>query len=354
MHCIEGSEMSENNKMDKKKVLLTGGAGYIGSHVAVELIESGYDIVIADNLSNSSAASLAGIREISGKGFSFYNIDICDEELLADLFEREQVDLVIHLAGYKAVGEAVKSPLKYYRNNIASTVALLEVMQKYNVRKIILSSSANVYGESRILPVTEDCEAGKCTNPYGRTKWMQEEMLRDMFTADNRWNVVMLRYFNPAGAHPSGLIGERYGDTPSNLMPSLALAASGDIPSFRVLGGIYNTQDGTGIRDYIHITDLAIGHVKAVEKLYSKPNIYTYNLGTGRGYSVLETIKAFEKASGKEIPYKIEEARDGDIAEMYASCEKAKEELGWSAKYGLEEICESAWKWHKYYKNVSK
>nr|WP_298876748.1 UDP-glucose 4-epimerase GalE [uncultured Mogibacterium sp.] len=342
--------MSEiNSIIDKKKVLLTGGAGYIGSHVAVELLESGFDIVIADDFSNSSADTLAGIREITGKGFPFYNIDICDEERLADLFEREHIDAVIHLAGYKAVGEAVKFPLKYYRNNIASTATLLEVMQKYDVRKIILSSSANVYGESKIVPVTEDCETGKCTNPYGKTKWVQEEMLRDVFTADDRWNVVMLRYFNPAGAHQSGLIGERYSKNPNNIMPSLALAASGDIPFFKVLGGSYKTTDGTGVRDYIHINDLASGHVAAIEKLYSEPNVYTYNLGTGCGYSVLEVIKAFEKVSGKEIPYKIEAARDGDIAEMYACCDRAREELGWSAKCDLEDICESAWKWHRAY-----
>jgi len=349
-NSIGESEMSEiNNIIDKKRVLLTGGAGYIGSHVAVELLESGFDIVIADDLSNSSAKALAGVREITGKGFPFYNIDICDEERLADLFEREHIDAVIHLAGYKAVGEAVKSPLKYYRNNILSTVALLEVMQKYDVRKIILSSSANVYGESKMVPVTEGCVTGNCTNPYGRTKWVQEELLRDMFTADNRWNIVMLRYFNPAGAHQSGLIGERYSKTPNNLMPSLALAASGDIPFFKVLGGSYETSDGTGVRDYIHISDLASGHVAAIEKLYSEPNVYTYNLGTGCGYSVLEAVKAFEKATGKEIPYKIEAAREGDIAEMYACCDRVREDLGWSAKYDLKDICESAWKWHKVY-----
>ena len=340
------SDINIDNKAYKKKILLTGGAGYIGSHVAVTLLESGFDIVIADNLSNSSEESLSGIRKITGRDFTFYNIDVCDKSLLVDLFEKEELDAVIHLAGYKAVGDAVKSPLKYYRNNIASTTSLLEVMDNYGVRKIILSSSANVYGESSVVPVTEGCETGNCTNPYGRTKWVQEEMLRDVFTADDRWNIVILRYFNPAGAHPSGLIGEMYGKSPSNIVPSLALAANEDIPYFKVLGTSYNTPDGTGIRDYIHITDLANGHVMAIKKLYSQPNVYTYNLGTGRGYSVLETIKAFEKASGREIPYKIEAARDGDIAEMYACSDKAREELGWTAKYGIEDICRSAWNWH--------
>ena len=343
--------MSEiNNRNDKKKVLLTGGAGYIGSHVAVELLESGFDIVITDNFSNSSEAVLTGISDITGKSFTFYNIDICDEELLADIFERENIDVVIHLAGYKSVGEAVKSPLKYYRNNIASTVALLDIMQRYDVRKIILSSSANVYGESKIVPVTEDCEAGNCTNPYGRTKWVQEEMMRDMFTADNKWNIVMLRYFNPAGAHQSGLIGERYSKKPSNIMPSLALATSGNIPCFEVLGDSYDTPDGTGVRDYIHISDLASGHVAVIKKLFGDHGVYTYNLGTGRGYSVLETIKAFEKVSGRDIPYKVGVPREGDIAEMYASCDKIRNELGWIAQYNLDDICESAWKWHKSYK----
>lgn len=340
-----------NRKIDKKRILLTGGAGYIGSHVAVELLESGFDIVIADDFSNSSEESLMGIRKITGRDFPFYNIDICDKLSFYDLFEREQIDVVIHLAGYKAVDEAIKSPLKYYQNNIVATITLLEVMDAHEVRKIILSSSANVYGESNVIPVTEECETGRCVNPYGRTKWVQEEMLKDVFTADNRWNIVLLRYFNPAGAHESGLIGERYSKSPSNIVPSLALAANGDIPYFKVLGANYNTLDGTGVRDYIHISDLSSGHVAAIEKLFGKPEVSIYNLGTGHGYSVFEMLGTFEKISGREITYKIEMARKGDIAELYACCNKISEELGWSAKLGLEDICESAWKWHKNYIN---
>ncbi|ASS37690.1 UDP-glucose 4-epimerase GalE [Mogibacterium pumilum] len=329
------------------KVLLAGGAGYIGSHVAVELLEVGYDIVIADNFSNSCEDSLQGITDVSGKNFPFYNIDVGNSSMLTELFEKEHIDIVIHLAGYKSVSEAINSPLKYYKNNIIPTLELLEVMQQHDVRKFILSSSANVYGESKIMPVTEECKTGNCTNPYGRTKWIQEEILKDLFESDSRWNIVLLRYFNPAGAHSSGLIGERYNKATGNIMPSIALAASGEVPAFKIMGNSYNTPDGTGIRDYIHISDLARGHVAAINKLYDEPKVSIYNLGTGCGYSVLEAVKTFEKVCGHSIPCEIEKAREGDIAEMYACCDKIKDELGWEAIYSLEDVCESAWAWNK-------
>lgn len=341
--------MNNNNANDaicnEMKVLLTGGAGYIGSHVAVELLNVGHEIVIADDLSNSSETVLQGIREITGKDFTFYNIDISRRELLDTVFERENIDIVIHLAGYKAVNEAIRSPLKYYRNNITATVSLIETMDKFEVHKIILSSSANVYGDSDTVPVNEGCDTGKCTNPYGRTKWIQEELLKDVYTSDPRWHVVILRYFNPAGAHPSGLIGEIYGVNSSNLMPSLALAADGKIRYFKVLGDCYDTPDGTCIRDYIHITDLAKGHVASLKRTSGSPDISIYNLGTGTGYSVLEVIRAFESVCGRSIPYKIEKARAGDVAKMYACCDKAAKELGWQTEYNLQAICESAWNW---------
>lgn len=330
------------------KILLTGGAGYIGSHTAVELLNAGYDVVIADALYHSGIDVIDKIEQITGKRPEFYNADTTNYEQMCDIFSKEEdIYAVIHLAGFKYVNDAVISPLKYYKNNIQGMVSLLEAMNKFKVYNLVLSSSANVYGESQKVPVNETDKAGECTNPYGRTKWIQEQILKDLYISDNRWSFIILRYFNPAGSHESGLIGENYGENPSNLFPFIALTADGKKPHVNIYGDSYETIDGTGIRDYIHISDLANGHVKMLTKMGQFKGVKTYNLGTGKGYSVLEVIRTFEKVCGHKIPYEIKEKRDGDIAEMYACCDKIYNELGWKAKRSLTDICESAWKWQK-------
>lgn len=328
------------------KILLTGGLGFIGSHTAVELLENGHEVVIADNLSNSKIEVLDKIKQITGKEAKFYQIDICEKDKLEKIFE-ENKDIfgVIHFAGYKAVGESVAKPLMYYENNLISTFNLLEVMQKYSCKNIVFSSSATVYGDPAQIPITENCPKGQPTNPYGWTKSMLEQVLTDIHTSDKEWNVILLRYFNPIGAHKSGMIGEDPKGIPNNLVPYVAQVAVGKRPALGVFGNDYDTPDGTGVRDYIHVVDLAAGHVKAIEKLRENPGVEVYNLGTGNGYSVLQVVAAFEKACGHEIPYEIKPRREGDIATCYCDPQKAKEDLGWEAKYGIEEMCEDSWRW---------
>lgn len=329
------------------KILVTGGAGYIGSHTCVELLEAGYDVVVVDNLYNASEKALDRVREITGKVLTFYKADILDFEALDDIFAKEDIDCVIHFAGLKAVGESVAKPLEYYKNNIAGTLTLCEVMRKYNVKNIIFSSSATVYGDPAFVPITEACPKGTPTNPYGWTKSMLEQILTDLHTADADWNVILLRYFNPIGAHKSGKIGEDPKGIPNNLLPYVAQVAIGKLPCVGVFGNDYDTPDGTGVRDYIHVVDLAAGHVKAVEKIKEKPGVRVYNLGTGRGYSVLDVVKAFGKACGHEIPYQIKPRRAGDIATCYSDASLAKKELGWEAKYGIDEMCADSWRWQR-------
>jgi len=326
-------------------ILVTGGAGFIGSHTVVELLNSGYDVVVVDNLCNSSRESLLRVEEITGKKVPFYEADILDKDALKDIFEKEKIDSCIHFAGLKAVGESVEKPWLYYNNNIAGTLTLLEVMNEYNVKNIVFSSSATVYGSPAEIPITEECPKGEVTNPYGHTKSMLEQMLMDIQKADNEWNVILLRYFNPIGAHESGRIGENPNGIPNNLMPYITQVAVGRLKCLGVFGNDYPTHDGTGVRDYIHVVDLAIGHVKAIEKIASKPGLKIYNLGTGKGYSVLDIVKNFENASGVDIPYEIKPRRAGDIAECYADPSKAKDELGWVAKYDILRMCEDAWRW---------
>ena len=325
-------------------VLVTGGIGYIGSHTSIELLEEGYDVVIVDNLSNSDRIVLDRIKELSGKTPKFYEIDINDKEKMEVVFKENEIDSVVHFAALKAVGESVEKPVEYYLNNIGNTLVLFELMKKYNVKNFVFSSSATVYGNPERLPIDEDCSLS-VTNPYGRTKLMIEDMLRDMCYADNNLNVAILRYFNPIGAHKSGKIGEEPSGIPNNIMPYITKVAVGQLPHLNIFGDDYDTQDGTGVRDYIHVLDLANGHVKALEKLSENPGLVTYNLGTGRGYSVLDLVKAFSKASGREIPYKMANRRPGDIAACYANPEKAETELGWKAKYGIDEMCEDSWRW---------
>lgn len=327
------------------RILVTGGAGYIGSHTCVELLKEGYEVVVVDNLYNASEKSLERVKEITGKDVRFYKADVRDKEALKQIFKQEKIDAVIHFAGLKAVGESVAKPVMYYENNIAGTLALCEVMQGYGVKNIIFSSSATVYGEPAQMPITEACPKGVCTNPYGWTKWMLEQILMDMQKADPEWNVVLLRYFNPIGAHKSGKMGEDPKGIPNNLLPYVAKVAVGKLPCLGVFGNDYDTPDGTGVRDYIHVTDLAIGHVKAVKKLADKEGVSIYNLGTGKGYSVLQVVHAFEKACGHPINYEIKPRRAGDIAACYADPTKAKEELEWEAQYGIEEMCEDSWRW---------
>lgn len=329
------------------KILVTGGAGYIGSHTCVELLNAGYDVVVVDNLYNSSEKSIERIREITGRDLTFYNADILDYDALDKIFEAEKVDCVIHFAGLKAVGESVAKPLEYYKNNITGTLILCEVMRKYNVRNIIFSSSATVYGDPAFVPITEQCPKGIPTNPYGWTKSMIEQILTDFHTADSNWNIILLRYFNPIGAHKSGKIGEDPKGIPNNLLPYVAQVAIGKLECVGVFGDDYDTPDGTGVRDYIHVVDLALGHVKAVNKIEENPGVKVYNLGTGRGYSVLDVVKAFGKACGHEIPYVIKPRRPGDIATCYSDASLAKEELGWEAKYGIDEMCEDSWRWQQ-------
>lgn len=327
------------------KILVTGGAGYIGSHTCVELLEAGYDVVVVDNLSNSSEVSLERVKEITGKTLTFYKADIVDYDAMDRIFSEEKIDCVIHFAGLKAVGESVSKPLEYYQNNISGTLVLCDVMRKHQVKNIIFSSSATVYGDPAFIPITEECPKGTATNPYGWTKSMLEQILTDLHTADEEWNVILLRYFNPIGAHKSGKIGENPKGIPNNLLPYVAQVAVGKLECVGVFGNDYDTPDGTGVRDYIHVVDLARGHVKAIEKLLENPGVKIYNLGTGQGYSVLEVIKAFEQACGHEIPYQMKSRRPGDIATCYSDASLAKKELGWEAKYGINEMCVDAWRW---------
>lgn len=326
-------------------VLVTGGLGYIGSHTCVELINSGADIVVADNLYNCKKSSYDRIKALVGKDFKFYECDIRDEKGLTEIFENESIDSVIHFAGLKAVGESVEKPLEYFDNNVNGTLVLLDVMRKHGCKKIVFSSSATVYGMNNISPFTEDMEIGGVTNPYGRTKYMIECILQDLYTSDNEWSICLLRYFNPIGAHKSGTMGEDPNGIPNNLMPYITQVAIGKRECLNVFGNDYDTHDGTGVRDYIHVVDLALGHIKAVEKLKNETGLFIYNLGTGIGYSVLDVVKAFEKASGKKIPYEIKERRAGDIATCYSDPSKALNELNWKAERGIEEMCEDSWRW---------
>ncbi len=325
-------------------VLVTGGAGYIGSHACVELLNSGFEIVVIDNLSNSNEEALSRVKEITGKSFKFYKEDLLDREALEEIFNKEEIDAVMHFAGLKAVGESVSQPIRYYHNNITGTLVLCEVMNKYGVKNLVFSSSATVYGNPHTVPIAEEFPLS-ATNPYGRTKLMIEEILRDLCIADNTWNIAILRYFNPIGAHSSGRIGEDPKGIPNNLVPYITQVAIGKRDKLSVYGNDYPTVDGTGVRDYIHVVDLVLGHLKALEKLRSKPGVVTYNLGTGRGYTVLEVVKAFSKTSEREIPYEIVARRPGDVAECYADPSKAKAELGWCAEKGLEEMCKDSWNW---------
>lgn len=327
------------------KILVTGGAGYIGSHTCVELLNEGYEVVIMDNLYNSSQKAVDRIQEISGKSVTFYKTDILDKEGMQEIFGKEKIDAVIHFAGLKAVGESVQKPLEYYHTNIAGTLNLCDVMRDHGVKNIIFSSSATVYGDPAQIPITEECPKGTPTNPYGWTKWMLEQILTDIHTADSEWNVILLRYFNPIGAHKSGKIGEDPKGIPNNLLPYVAQVAIGKLECVGVFGDDYDTPDGTGVRDYIHVVDLAKGHVKAIKKLSDKDGVNVYNLGTGKGFSVLQVIKAFEKACGHEIPYQIKPRRAGDIATCYSQCDKAKAELDWEAEFGIEEMCADSWNW---------
>lgn len=325
-------------------ILLPGGAGYIGSHTAVELLNAGKEIVIVDNFSNSKPEVLEKIKQITGKDFKFYEINYLDRQALEKVFEENNIEAVINFAGFKAVGESVQKPIEYYTNNISGALTVLDVMRKYNCKKFIFSSSATVYGDPETIPLTEECRTGGTTNPYGTTKLFIEQILKDIYKSDNEWDICILRYFNPVGSHESGLIGEEPQGIPNNLMPYIVRVANGQLKELSVFGNDYNTPDGTGVRDYIHVVDLAKGHLKALEKL-DKENkgLYIYNLGTGTGYSVLDMVKAFEKSTGKNVPYKIVERRPGDIATCYADPKKAKEELGWSAEKTLEDMCKDSW-----------
>ena len=327
-------------------ILVTGGAGFIGSHTCVELLNAGYDVVVVDNLYNASKKALDRVEQITGKKVTFYEADILDREALNAIFDKEQIDSVIHFAGYKAVGESVRKPIEYYYNNITGTLILCDVMRNHGVKNIVFSSSATVYGDPAFIPITEECPKGKITNPYGQTKGMLEQVLTDIYVSDPEWKVVLLRYFNPIGAHKSGLIGEDPKGIPNNLVPYVAQVAIGKLKCLGVFGNDYETPDGTGVRDYIHVVDLAKGHVAAIKKVEeTEPGVLIYNLGTGKGYSVLDVVHAFEKACGKEIPYEIKPRRAGDIATCYADPTKAKNELGWVAQYGIEEMCEDSWRW---------
>lgn len=327
------------------KVLITGGAGYIGSHTALELLNTGYEVVVYDNLSNSSKESLKRVEELTGKSVKFYEGDVLDAEKLTEMFKAEGIDAVIHCAALKAVGESVRKPLEYYRNNINGTLTLMDVMRNVGVKNIVFSSSATVYGSPEVMPITEECPKGQCTNPYGWTKSMMEQIMTDLQKADPEWNVILLRYFNPVGAHKSGRIGEDPKGIPNNLMPYITQVAVGKLEKLGVFGDDYDTPDGTGVRDYIHVVDLAIGHVKAIDYILTNPGLDIINLGTGVGYSVLDMVKAFSKACGKDLPYEIKPRREGDIAMCYADPAKALKVLGWKAERGLDEMCEDSWRW---------
>ncbi|MDD3329640.1 MAG: UDP-glucose 4-epimerase GalE [Zoogloea sp.] len=326
-------------------ILVTGGAGYIGSHTCVELLAAGYEVLVVDNFSNSKPEALRRVEEIAGRKLgAFYRADIRDKAALREVFKTHAIDAVIHFAALKAVGESVAKPLMYYDNNIAGTVALAEVMAEAGVKSLVFSSSATVYGDPASVPIREDFPTGP-TNPYGRTKWMMEFVLSDLAAADPEWRVALLRYFNPVGAHASGRIGEDPNGLPNNLMPYVSQVAVGRLPQLRVFGGDYPTPDGTGVRDYIHVVDLAVGHVAAVRRLTERPGVLTVNLGTGRGYSVVEVVKAFEKASGRPVPFEIVARRPGDVAQCYAEPGLAERELGWRAERGIDEMCADAWRW---------
>lgn len=328
-----------------KNILITGGAGYIGSHIAVELLDKNYKVIVYDNLTNSSKISVQRVEEITGKNITFYEADILDEKKLSEVFKKEKIDVVIHCAALKSVGESVKKPLEYYHNNITGTLSLLKIMKKYSCKNIIFSSSATVYGDPESVPITEDFPKGTCTNPYGWTKSMMEQIMTDLQKSDPEWKVVLLRYFNPIGAHKSGKIGEDPQGIPNNLLPYIAQVAVGKLDYLSVFGDDYDTVDGTGVRDYIHVVDLAKGHVLAVDKIDKLKGVSIFNLATGKGYSVLEVLKAFEKACGKKISYKIVQRREGDIAKCFADASKAYKVLGWKAKKDIDEMCEDSWRW---------
>ena len=329
------------------RIMITGGAGYIGSHTALELLNAGFDVVVYDNLSNASKEAIDRVEELTGKKISFYEGDVLDRAYLKEVFEKEPVDAVIHCAALKSVGESVSKPLEYYENNISGTLALLAVMDEVGVKNIVFSSSATVYGDPEVVPITEDCPKGQCTNPYGWTKSMMEQIMTDLQKAKPEWNVILLRYFNPVGAHISGRIGEDPKGIPNNLMPYISQVAVGKLPCLGVFGNDYDTPDGTGVRDYIHVVDLAIGHVKAIEYIFTDPGLDVINLGTGVGYSVLDMVHAFSKAIGRDLPYEIKPRRAGDIAMCYADPGKAAKVLGWKAERGLEEMCADTWRWQK-------
>ncbi|MDB2091676.1 UDP-glucose 4-epimerase GalE [Clostridium paraputrificum] len=328
-------------------ILVTGGAGYIGSHTSIELLQAGYDIVIVDNFCNSKPESLNRIEELTGKKPKFYEVDILDREGLNKVFDENNIEAVIHFAGLKAVGESVEKPIEYYENNISGTLVLCDVMRKHNVKKIVFSSSATVYGMNNKVPFSEDMQTASATNPYGSTKLFIEQILSDIYVSDNEWSVALLRYFNPIGAHESGRIGEDPNGIPNNLMPYITQVAVGKRKELSVFGNDYDTHDGTGVRDYIHVVDLAKGHLKAVGKVLSSNGVEAYNLGTGIGYSVLDVVNSFEKASGQKVPYKIVERRAGDIATCYADATKALRELGWKAEKNLDDMCRDSWRWQK-------
>lgn len=328
-------------------ILVTGDAGYIGSHTCVELLDADYEVVVLDNLSNSSEKSLDRVRALTGKEVKFYKGDILDRDVLKKILETENIESCIHFAGLKAVGESVAKPWEYYNNNITGTLTLVDEMRKHGCKNIIFSSSATVYGDPAIIPITEECPKGTCTNPYGWSKSMLEQILSDMQKADPEWNVILLRYFNPIGAHKSGTMGENPNGIPNNLMPYITQVAVGKLKELGVFGNDYDTPDGTGVRDYIHVVDLARGHVKALNKIKENTGLNIYNLGTGTGYSVLDIVKNFEDATGVKIPYSIKPRRPGDIATCYSDAAKAKEELGWVAEYGIKEMCADSWRWQK-------
>ena len=326
-------------------VLVTGGAGYTGSHTCVELLNAGVDVVIVDNFYNCKKSSIDRIKALTNREFKWYECDIRDYDGMDTIFKKEQIDSVIHFAGLKAVGESVEKPLEYFDNNVNGTLILLDVMRKNGCKKIVFSSSATVYGMNNVSPLTEDMQVGGVTNPYGRTKFMIECILQDLYVSDKEWSICLLRYFNPIGAHKSGTMGEDPNGIPNNLMPYITQVAIGKREKLGVFGNDYDTHDGTGVRDYIHVVDLALGHVKAVEKVNGEKGLFIYNLGTGKGYSVLDVVKAFEKASGKKVPYQIMPRRAGDIATCYSDPSKALKELGWKAERDIEEMCEDSWRW---------